>query len=189
MISGERYYPYITHNHKTLLTDTELAAHGQMDITEKGENESQLGPDWAELTHECLINILARLPLEHRWLGPMLVCKSWLQACKDPSLHSVFDLETLFESANECARWWSTEFERRVDSILRSVVDWSDGSLTEIRTRHCSNRSLALVAERYEQSKHTRMIFIFIFCLLMRKNGFLPYFYFWSVIFVKIVVW
>ncbi|KAF3452940.1 hypothetical protein FNV43_RR03373 [Rhamnella rubrinervis] len=122
-----------------------------MDITEKGDGESQPGPDWAELTRECLVNILARLTLEHRWLGPMLVCKSWLQACKDPSLHSVFDLETLFQSAMESARWWSTEFERKVDYVLRSVVDWSDGSLTEIRTRHCSNLSLAFVAERCQK--------------------------------------
>ncbi|KAH7546160.1 hypothetical protein FEM48_Zijuj01G0171000 [Ziziphus jujuba var. spinosa] len=119
-----------------------------MDTATKGNTESQSGPDWAELTHECLINILARLTLEHRWRGPMLVCKSWLQACKDSSLHSVFDLETLFESATESTRWWSAEFERRVDSILLSVTEWSDGSLREIRTRHCSNRSLAFVPAR-----------------------------------------
>lgn len=135
-----------------------------MDTTAgKGDGESRPGADWAELTHECLINILSRLTLEQRWLGPMLVCKPWLQACKDPSLHPVFDLETLFESANETARWWSPEFERRVDSILRSVVDWSDGSLTEVRARHCSNRSVASVAERCGQSKRTLLIFIFFY--------------------------
>ncbi|XLT10057.1 hypothetical protein HN51_055850 [Arachis hypogaea] len=31
--------------------------------------------------------------------------------------------------------------------MLSSIVRWSHGSLTEIRVRHCSDRSLALVAE------------------------------------------
>ncbi|PON41931.1 Leucine-rich repeat, cysteine-containing subtype [Parasponia andersonii] len=114
----------------------------------EGETELRLGHYWAELTHECLINILARLTLEQRWLGPMLACKSWMHACKDSSLHSAFDLETRFNSVPESNRWWCAEFERKVDSMLRSVVDWSDGSLTQIRIRHCSDQSLSFAAER-----------------------------------------
>lgn len=110
---------------------------------------SGVSTDWSDLTHECLINILSRLTLEHRWRGPMLVCKSWLSACKDPSLHSTFDLESQFDSSCESSRWWTPEFERKIDSMLRCVVGWSDGNLTEIRVRHCSDRSLNFVAERY----------------------------------------
>ncbi|XP_058186110.1 F-box protein SKIP1 [Rhododendron vialii] len=113
-----------------------------------GETESEPRPDWAELTHECLTNILSRLTLEHRWTGPMFVCKPWLQASRDPCLNSVFDLENRFDSAAESARWWTPDFERRIDAMLRSVVDWSEGSLTEIRVRHCSDGSLSYVAER-----------------------------------------
>ncbi|CAA2963322.1 F-box SKIP1-like [Olea europaea subsp. europaea] len=113
-------------------------------ITDSGE----LAHDWAELTHECLINILSRLSLEDRWRGIMRVCKTWLQACKDPNLNSVFDLETYIDSANEFPRFWTPAFERRVDNMVRSVVIWSDGSLTEIRVRHCSDRSLSLIAQR-----------------------------------------
>ncbi|KAJ4844064.1 hypothetical protein Tsubulata_029257 [Turnera subulata] len=113
------------------------------------ESASRPGTDWAELTHECLINILSRLTLEHRWRGPMLVCKSWLAACKDPSLNSAIDLSAQFDAvAAEPATWWSPEFERKIDSMLRSVVSWSAGSLTKIRVRHCSDRSLSLVADR-----------------------------------------
>ncbi|KAJ7979592.1 F-box family protein [Quillaja saponaria] len=115
--------------------------------TEREDTESGPRSDWAELTHECLINILSRLTLEDRWRGTMLVCKSWFHAFKDPSLHSVFNLDSQFESAREFAHWWSPDFERNIDSMLRSVIDWSDGSLTEIRTRHCSDRSLASAAE------------------------------------------
>ncbi|KAA8535380.1 hypothetical protein F0562_030383 [Nyssa sinensis] len=110
--------------------------------------ESELSSDWAELTHECLINILSRLTLEDRWRIAMFVCKSWLQASKDPCLNSVFDLETHFDSPTESPRWWTPEFERKIDAMLRSVVDWSDGSLSEIRVRHCSNTSLSFAAQR-----------------------------------------
>ncbi|XP_030523557.1 F-box protein SKIP1-like [Rhodamnia argentea] len=124
-----------------------------MDVREQSpptDSSADSGPssDWAELTHECLINILSRLTLEQLWTGPLLVCKPWLRACKDPCLHSSFDLETRFESSPESIRWWSPEFERRVDSVLRSVVGWSEGGLTAIRARHCSDRALYLVAER-----------------------------------------
>ncbi|KAF5749500.1 F-box protein SKIP1 [Tripterygium wilfordii] len=118
------------------------------DNEEGGEGESGLRSDWAEMTHECLTNILSRLTLEDRWKGPMLVCKSWMRAFRDRSLHFSFDLDPQFGSAFESARWWSPDFERKIDSMLRSVINWSDGSLTEIRTRHCSDRSLSFVAER-----------------------------------------
>lgn len=131
-----------------------------MDNTNKAETESGLDPGWDDLTHECLINILSRLTLEHRWRGPMLVCKSWLQACKDPFLNSVFDLEPHFESVVELARWWLPEFERKVDSMLRSVVEWNDGSITIVRARHCSNRSLSLVAERLKKKKNFLIFFL-----------------------------
>lgn len=104
--------------------------------------------DWAELTQECLINILSRLPLEDRWKGAMLVCKPWMQACGDPSLNVILDLEPYFDSFTESTRWWSPEFERRIDAILRSIAAWSDGSLTEIRVRHCSDQALVFAAQR-----------------------------------------
>ncbi|KAF5192633.1 F-box protein skip1 [Thalictrum thalictroides] len=106
--------------------------------------------DWAELTHECLINILSRLSLEDRWKGgSMFVCKSWFDASKDPCLFSsVFDLESLFESGAELPLWWSPSFETKIDSMLRSVVDWVGESLKVIRVRHCSDQALAFLAER-----------------------------------------
>ncbi|XP_065850885.1 F-box protein SKIP1-like [Euphorbia lathyris] len=109
---------------------------------------SGLCSDWSELIQECLINIFSRLTLEQRWRGPMLVCKSWLSACKEPSLNTAFDLDYRFNSRIESSRWWIPDFEMKMDCMLRSVVDWSDASLTEIRTRHCSDSSVNFVAER-----------------------------------------
>ncbi|KAK4768818.1 hypothetical protein SAY86_026968 [Trapa natans] len=106
------------------------------------------GPEWAELTHECLVNIFSRLSTAHIWTGPLLVCKSWRRASTDPSLHSVFDLESFFRSGTELPRWWLPEFEKKIDSMLISVINWIGGSLTEIRTRHCSDRSIILASER-----------------------------------------
>lgn len=107
------------------------------------------GPDWSDLTPECLINILSRLTLEDRWRGAMLVCKPWLQANREPCLNSVFDLQSHFDSTTESPLWWDTGFEYKIDNMLKSVVLQADGSLTEIQISHCSDRSLILVAQRY----------------------------------------
>ncbi|KAL2338535.1 hypothetical protein Fmac_012981 [Flemingia macrophylla] len=107
--------------------------------TERKESESE--SDWSELTRECLVNILSRLSVHDRWHGAKLVCKSWFSAFKEPSLHSVFDLDPQFDSLPESTRWWTLEFESKIDSMLRSVVEWAQSSLTQIRIRHCSDRS------------------------------------------------
>ncbi|KAI3944771.1 hypothetical protein MKW92_034570 [Papaver armeniacum] len=113
------------------------------------EGDETRNPNWAELTYECLTNILSRLSLEERWTGPMFVCKSWIHACRDPCLFSVVDLESVFSSKTESSVWWSPEFERKIDSLLISVVNWSGGiNIKEIRIRHCSDQSLSLVAQR-----------------------------------------
>lgn len=110
---------------------------------------TESGPDWSELTHECLVNIFSRLSFDERWRGAMLVCKSWLYANKEPCLNSVFDLQSHFDSVTESPRWWDPGFEYKIDNMLRSVVVWADGSLTHIRVSHCSDRALTLVAQRY----------------------------------------
>ncbi|VVB16376.1 unnamed protein product [Arabis nemorensis] len=104
--------------------------------------------DWGGLAPEILINIISRLTIQERWTGPMFVRKSWLTVCRDPYLWSIFDLEPWFESYPESTRLWSTDFEQKGDSMLRSVVDWSDGGLTEIRVRHCSDHALSYAADR-----------------------------------------
>ncbi|XP_022888174.1 F-box protein SKIP1-like isoform X2 [Olea europaea var. sylvestris] len=121
-----------------------MEGYNQDNTADSGE----LARDWAGLISECLRNILSRLSLEDRWLGAMLVCKAWLQECKDPTLNSVLDLETNFDSVTELPRFWTPEFESRIDNVIISVVGWSNGSLSEIRVRHCSDRSLSLVARR-----------------------------------------
>ncbi|KAJ4899050.1 putative F-box/LRR-repeat protein 19 [Raphanus sativus] len=109
----------------------------------------ELGPDWTELTQECLLDIFSRLSLEERWNGPMFVCKTWMNGCQDPSLNLVFDLETKFQSLpGSVSCWWSPEFGDKIDSVLRSVVDWSKGGLKEVRVRHCTDSSISYVAER-----------------------------------------
>ena len=124
----------------------------RMNDNNEGNKEaigSGLLRDWSELNKECLIDIVSRLSMEERWRGPMLVCKPWMYACDDPSLNSVFDLDTWFEGSRISNLWFSYEFEQKVDSFLRCVVDRSQGGLKEIRVRHCSDQSLLYAAERY----------------------------------------
>nr|XP_043628770.1 F-box protein SKIP1 [Erigeron canadensis] len=112
---------------------------------EKQEQSSK----WADLTHECLVNILNRLTIEDRWRGTMFVCKSWFHVSQDPCLHTVLDLESSFDTRPaESGRWWNPEFERKIDNMVRSVVNWSDGGVADIRVRHCSDRAISLVAQR-----------------------------------------
>ncbi|XP_077238153.1 SKP1 interacting partner 1 [Tasmannia lanceolata] len=118
-----------------------------MDVVEGGSDNEEKR-EWAELTQVCLVNVFSRLTYSERWKGTMFVCKSWFEASKCPSLFSRFDLEPQFLAVPDSYLWWNSEFENKIDSILRSVACWSDGRLKEIHVRHCSDRSLAFVAER-----------------------------------------
>ncbi|KAF8097500.1 hypothetical protein N665_0286s0011 [Sinapis alba] len=109
---------------------------------------STLLPDWSELTPECLLDIFSRLSMGQRWNGPILVCKTWMNICQDPSLNTILDLEADFMSSPDSIYWWSPKFEEKVDSTIRSAVDQSQGGLKEVRVRHCTNQSLSYVAER-----------------------------------------
>ncbi|XP_078171268.1 F-box protein SKIP1-like [Carex rostrata] len=108
--------------------------------------------DWSDLTAVCLVNIFQRLSLSDRWLVSMRVCKSWLEAARDSCLYTALDLEPAFKAAGagrpDAAAWWTPAFQRRVDSMMRSVAEWSDGGLKEVRVRHCSDEALRFLAER-----------------------------------------
>ncbi|CAI0539962.1 unnamed protein product, partial [Linum tenue] len=58
--------------------------------------------------------------------------------------HSAFDLDTCFDSGQAFPLWWSPKFESRIDSMLRSAIAWNDGTLSEIRSCHYSDRSISL---------------------------------------------
>ncbi|XP_068652082.1 F-box protein SKIP1-like [Aristolochia californica] len=105
--------------------------------------------NWADLTDVCLVNVFSRLPNEDRWKSTMFVCKSWLEATQDRSLFCKFDLETVFERVKpDRSAWWEPEFEKRIDRMVRSVAEWSDGLLLELLVRHCSDHALSVVADR-----------------------------------------
>ncbi|XP_078433660.1 SKP1 interacting partner 1 [Wolffia australiana] len=110
------------------------------------------GRDWSEMTAACLTNVFLRLSLEDLWKGAMRVCRSWRDAARDPSLFSSFDMEPFFlahgGATSDASAWWTPEFRRRTDSMLRSAAQWSGGSTREVRVRHCSDESLLLAAER-----------------------------------------
>ncbi|CAE6075092.1 unnamed protein product [Arabidopsis arenosa] len=112
------------------------------------EMKSEHIPDWTKLNLDCLFDIFSRLSIQERCVAPMLVCKTWMNVCKDPFLNSVFDLEVWFLSSIETSNRWTPKFSEKVDSILMSVAEWSEGGLKEIRVRHCTDQSLLYVADR-----------------------------------------
>lgn len=129
----------------------EQPAAGDGGLSENHRQAPEPVRDWSDLTPVLLVNVFRRLSVQDRWTGPMLACRSWLEAARDPSLFSSFDLEPYFVAADS-ARWWTAGFERRIDSMVRSVADWGAGSVKELRVRHCSDWSLSLVAERYDSN-------------------------------------
>ena len=119
--------------------------------------------DWGEMTAACLANVFCRLDLKDRWKGAIKVCRSWRDAARDPSLFASFDMEPFFEAEGggigDASDWWTSEFRRRVDSMLRSAVEWSGGGIREIRVRHCSDESLLFTAERYILDSWSSIVF------------------------------
>ncbi|KAI5400982.1 hypothetical protein KIW84_065718 [Lathyrus oleraceus] len=104
--------------------------------------------EWAELTRDCLTNILSRLSAKDQWLGAMLVCKSWFSAFKEPSLHSVFNLQPYFDLSRKSTLLSTRKFKSKIDSMLQPVVQSTHIFLTQICIQRCSDRSLDLVGQR-----------------------------------------
>lgn len=131
---------------------TEASPMANVTGGEGGGKEAEASRDWSEMTPVCLANIFGRLTLEDHWKGAMLVCRSWLDAARDPSLFAVVDLEPAFKAAGsgrpDAAEWWTPAFQRRVDAMLLSSAVWADGGLREIRVRHCSDDVLCFACER-----------------------------------------
>ncbi|KAL5070211.1 hypothetical protein RYX36_021098 [Vicia faba] len=103
--------------------------------------------EWAELTHDCLVNILSRLSANDQWLGAMFACKSWFSAFTEPSLHSVFNLEPYFDLSRKLSLLSTRKFESKIDSNA-SICLRIDSYLPHPDLY----RSLDLVAQWYKLS-------------------------------------
>lgn len=122
-------------------------------VNHRGDEHSDKSPlisGWSDLPYDCLVNIFTRLNQEDRWQNTMFVCKSWHKVSKDPHLNSVFDLESCWPQS-ESSSFCTPQFEKRIDLMIQSVVNWSNGSVTEIRVRYCTDRAISIVGERYAQ--------------------------------------
>jgi len=122
---------------------------------DEAETASPASPearDWSDMTPVCLGEAFSRLALEDLWRGAMACCRSWRDAARSrPGLFAVLDLEPGFAESTpgaEAAAWWTPAFQRRVDTMLRSVATLAAGELCEIHVRHCSDDALAFAAER-----------------------------------------
>lgn len=105
-------------------------------------------PDWADLTHEALVEIFKKLGFEDRYLAVARVCKAWRRAAEDAGCCEDVDMSGAFAARQESRRWWQSDFEKKVDHMVMTLVDRSAGRLRELRTSHCSDVALTYVAQR-----------------------------------------
>ncbi|KAJ7559083.1 hypothetical protein O6H91_04G069400 [Diphasiastrum complanatum] len=103
---------------------------------------------WSNLTLEALVEVFRRLDFEDRYVVIPLVCKAWLGAVMEPACWERADMEECFSTRQENSEWWSVGFERKMDVMIRAVVDRSLGRLLELRTRHCSDEAVSYAAFR-----------------------------------------
>lgn len=114
----------------------------------------ELNPNqnWSDLTTVLLTNIFKKLPLEYLFTILPFISKSWYEASKDPSLYSTFDLEPYFDKSGngsgDSVKWWSDEFERKIDLMVRKVATLGGSGLKLVRVRHCSDWGLDFIAEK-----------------------------------------
>lgn len=124
----------------------------EMEWLTEGDGEGVLGDKGRnsadDIPFEALIDIFSRLDLEERWKSVSFVCKGWFKAFKDPSFWQVVDFENYFARKRETASWWNTEFEEKMDKMVKIAVDYSCGDLRELHVRHCSDEALIYLAQR-----------------------------------------
>ena len=134
---------------------------------EETDAESVLISDWAELTHECLINIISRLTFEDRWTGPMLVCKPWLNACKDLSFNHAGQRFLFCDAVSRFYIFASIyifdfQFFARCPNLqvlsIKSCPHVSDASIEQI-AYHCGNLKQLDISYCYEIS-HESLVLI-----------------------------
>ncbi|GLJ48127.1 hypothetical protein SUGI_1016180 [Cryptomeria japonica] len=114
---------------------------------EKGVESTREG-NWSDLTEQALVDIFSRLNLGERWNRASPVCKSWFKASRDPFLWHVVDFEQYFGRTRENAFWWTVEFQKKIDRMVKIAVDCGGGNLRELHVRHCSDESIAYMAQR-----------------------------------------
>lgn len=103
---------------------------------------------WADLTYEALVEIFKRLDFEDLYLSVPLVCKAWCRASMDSACWERVNMEDCFRKREETSMWWEPSFEKKMDYMVKLVVDRSRGNLRELSTRHCSNAALCYLATR-----------------------------------------
>lgn len=124
-----------------LVKEMELLTDGGV-LAGKGGNSAE------DIPIEALIDIFSRLDLEERWNSASLVCKDWFRAFQDPSFWQIVDFEKYFARKRDTASWWSTEFEKKMDKMVKLAVDYSHGDLRELHIRHCSDEAVTYMAQR-----------------------------------------
>ncbi|VVB10952.1 unnamed protein product [Arabis nemorensis] len=108
----------------------------------EGSKGSDVPSDWANLTPDCLFNVFKNLTVEEMLEGPLKVCKPWTDA-GNKSVFSVFDV-----GGRTVVPFDWTDMEDKMDALLKHFADKSDGGLTSIKVKHCTDKAISYVADR-----------------------------------------
>lgn len=109
---------------------------------------SEMDLSWSDLTHEALVEIFKRVGFEDLYQSVPLVCTTWRNASLDSACWERVNMEDSFRKREETMMWWQPSFEKKIDYMVKLVVDRSRGRLLELSTRHCSNAALSYLASR-----------------------------------------
>lgn len=102
------------------------------------------------MTKEALVEVFTRVDFEDKYCNVALVCKTWRRAVQEAACWVEVDIDPSFEKRKETGLWWTPDFEKRMDAMIMTVVDWGASQLRRLQTRHCSDRAIQCISRRYD---------------------------------------
>ncbi|CAH9104239.1 unnamed protein product [Cuscuta epithymum] len=105
-------------------------------------------PPWVELPRDLTANILQRLGVEDVLRNAIMVCTTWRNVCKDPTMWRVINMSKPSFSDDD-----------ELEDMCRHAVELSQGELNEIIIEDfCTNELLLYIAQRSSKLKKLRLV-------------------------------
>ncbi|KAI3709984.1 hypothetical protein L2E82_39757 [Cichorium intybus] len=84
-------------------------------------------PNWLEMPHELMTNILQRLRTAEILTSAQKVCTAWRTICKDPMMWQVIDMQNLFDD-------WDGHYD--LQTLTKQAVNLSHGELIDVSIKY-----------------------------------------------------
>lgn len=116
-------------------------------MSEVGSKVAESSNEWANLTPDCLLEVFSKLTVEEMLEGPMQVCKPWTKT-GNKTIYSAFDFGTRTAPLPASGEFDWEAMEEKMDALLKTFVDRSEGGLKSIKIKLCTDESISYVAEK-----------------------------------------